>query len=189
MSTRLLALLVFSFSMNLSLADSSGASQSAIHDVDLGECHFTIRDPFGGIVTRTTDGPPTYATYHAEIGPKAQRRFETEIQFECHSNVTIGELSDLAGVIKENGKWVVSLNNVEATNAKLHILNGHNWDGAGITQDETGEAGRRRSFTFCITHKTQVVCGQDDTVMYLDIPRQNVLPQIIRLLDSIEFSN
>jgi hypothetical protein len=176
------------FSKSAAWAEKGNTNKVAIHEIELGGCHFKMSDPYGGALTLTTDSSPPSANYRVEVNPKAQRRFETEIQFECHDNVNISDLSDLAGVGKEHGKWVINFSgNAAAVNTKLYALRGQGWDGAGITQDQVGEDGGRSALTFCIMHHSQALCGQDDTVMYLDYPKESVLPQIIRLLNSIKF--
>jgi hypothetical protein len=170
------------------LAQRGNTNKIVIHEVQLGGCHFKMSDPYAGALTLTTDSPSPSANYRVEVNPKAQRRFETDIQFECHDNVNISDLSDLAGIGKEHGKWVINFSgNAAAVNTKLYPLSGQGWDGAGITQDQVGEGGGRSALTFCIMHHSRALCGQDDTVMYLDYPKESVLPQIIRLLRSIKF--
>ncbi|WP_156954401.1 hypothetical protein [Paraburkholderia acidipaludis] len=178
------------FSTSSVWAEKSNTDKVVIREVEIGGCHFKMRDPYGGVLTLTTDRSFHYANYRVEVNPKSQRRFETEIQFECHDNVNISDLSDLAGIGRENGKWIINFSgNAAAVNTKLYPLGGQGWDGAGITQDQVGDDGGRSALTFCIMHHSQALCGQDDTVMYLDYPEESVLPQIIRLLNSIKFVN
>jgi hypothetical protein len=178
------------FSTSTVWAEKGDTNKVVIHEVELGRCHFKMIDPYGGALTLTTDSSSPSANYRVEVNPKAQRRFETEIQFECHDNVNIGDLSDLAGIRKKGGKWVIDFSgNAAAVNTKLYPLSGQGWGGAGITQDQVGEDGGRSALTFCIMHHSRALCGQDDTVMYLDYPKESVLPQIIRLLNSIKFVN
>jgi hypothetical protein len=160
--------------------------------ISLDQCSFRLSDPFSGRVSVDAESTPHSASYSAMINTHAKRPFEPEIRFDCHRNVNASDLSNLAGVSKKNGKWIIDFDgDAGAVNTELYLLSGKGWDGAGITQDQTdGDENRRsRAFTFCLVHGTQALCGSDDTVMYLKNPGESALPQIIRLLDSIEFIN
>lgn len=190
MNFKLLILIPLSFMAASIWADEGKARNVIVHEMSLDGCHFKLTDPYGGTLTRPSDGGPSVANYEAEINPKAQRRFGTGIQFECHNNVKAKDLSNFAGVGKRDGRWVIDFDgDAKAVNTRLYPLRGKGWEGAGITQDQVGEDGGRRALTFCIMHGSQALCGQDDTVMYLDYPKESVLPQLIHLLNGVEFVN
>jgi predicted class III extradiol MEMO1 family dioxygenase len=68
-------------------------------------------------------------------------------------------------------------------------LHGKDWEGAGTTQDQTdGDEDRRtRAFNFCIPHGEYALCGSVQAVAYLSHLNESTLPQIIELLEEIEF--
>jgi hypothetical protein len=85
---------------------------------------------------------------------------------------------------------VIAFNgDAKALNTTLYTLHGKGWEGAGITQDQQDgdEDKRTRTFSFCLLHASRALCGTTDTVMYLAQPNESVLPQVIKLLESIEF--
>jgi hypothetical protein len=166
------------------------AGNVTVHEVAFDGCHFDMKDPYGGTLQATERSTPALANYNAEINPKARHPFETWIQFDCENNVSLNDLPKLAGVAKENGQWVIAFNgDAKAVNTTLYTLHGKGWEGAGITQDQQDgdEDKRTRSFAFCLLRGYQALCGTSDTVMYLAHPKESVLPQVIKLLESIEF--
>lgn len=174
------------------LVNHAYAQSIVEHQISLDQCDFKLNDPFDGRVSVDTESTPHSASYIAMINTHAKRPFETIIRFDCHSDVRVSDFSDLAGISKKGGKWIIDFKgDAGALNTKLYLLRGNGWDGAGINQDQTDgdENGRSRAFTFCLVHGTQALCGLDDTVMYLANPGETALPQIIRLLDSIEFAD
>jgi len=168
----------------------SSAGLVTVHAVTFNGCHFKMKDPYGGTLQATERSTPALANYSAEINPSARHPFETWIQFDCENNVNISDLSKLAGVGKQNGRWVIAFNgDAKALNTTLYTLHGKGWEGAGITQDQQDgdEDKRTRTFSFCLLHASRALCGTTDTVMYLAQPNESVLPQVIKLLESIEF--
>jgi hypothetical protein len=178
------------FLVTSTVTAASSVDKATMYQVAFDGCHFTMEDAYNGSLTLTTDGAPPLANYHAEITPKARHPFETWIQFDCENNVSLNDLPKLAGVGKENGQWVIAFNgDAKAVNTTLYTLHGKGWEGAGITQDQQDgdEDKRTRSFAFCLLRGYQALCGTSDTVMYLAHPKESVLPQVIKLLESIEF--
>ena len=166
------------------------AGNVTVHEVAFDGCHFDMKDPYGGTLQATERSTPALANYNAEINPKARYPFETWIQFDCENDVGLNDLPKLAGVGKENGQWVIAFNgDAKAVNTTLYTLHRKGWEGAGITQDQQDgdEDKRTRSFAFCLLRGSQALCGTSDTVMYLAHPKESVLPQVIKLLESIEF--
>lgn len=148
-------------------------------------CHFTMRDPYGGRID--------VGSYIANINPNASHPFDTEIQFDCQNPASPKTYVDRAGMRMTDKGWALDPSPDNVGLAEQHTtfypLHGKGWEGGGVTQDDiNGDENRRsRSFNFCIPHKQFALCGGDDTVMYLDRPKGSVLPQIIQLLESIEF--
>ena len=138
------------------------------------------------------ESTPHTVTYTSNIVKNAKHPFETVVRFDCHIDINTSNLANLSGASKKNGKWVIdTVEDAESINTKLYLLHGKEWDGAGITQDPTfGDEDRRtRAITFCLIRGGRALCGLDDTVMYLAHPRETALPQIIRLINIIEFVN
>ncbi|WP_175150989.1 hypothetical protein [Paraburkholderia ultramafica] len=76
------------------------------------------------------------------------------------------DLSNFSGVSKRDGRWVIHFDgDAKAVNTRLYPLRGKGWDGTDITQDQVDDDGKR--------------CA----------PEESVLPQLINLLDGIEFVN
>jgi hypothetical protein len=114
---------------NIVLAGQSGATQAVTREWSFDGCHFRMSDPYRGRID--------IGSYIATINPKAHHPFEMWIQFDCENNVTISDLSKLAGVGKQNGQWVIAFNgDAKALNTTLYTLHGKGWEGAGITQDQ-----------------------------------------------------
>jgi hypothetical protein len=175
------------------LFTSRAYSQPAVeHHVSLDECTFKLSDPYNGKISIDNESTPHSATYTSKISQNFKHPFETTIKIDCHTDVDASNLSDLSGASKKNGAWVIDASgDTGVVNTKLYLLQGKGWDGAGITQDQTfGDEGRRtRGFTFCLVRGTKALCGLDDTVMFLAHSRESVLPQIMQLLNSIQFLN
>jgi hypothetical protein len=175
----------------IACAEQSKAHPVVEREVMFDGCHFKMADPYNGSLTLTTDGAPPLANYDATINPKASQSFETSIQFDCHNNITWSDLPRISGggLAKSDGKWVIAFKDAKEVNMKLYTFHGKDWDGAGTTADQQDgdEDKRTRSFVFCLVHRSQALCGSDDTVMYLTHPTESVLPQILKLLESIEF--
>lgn len=71
----------------------------------------------------------------------------------------------------------------------FYPLHGKGWDGDGVTQDDVNgdERRRTRAFSFCIPHIQLALCGSMQSVAYLMCPKETTLPQVIKLLESVEF--
>jgi hypothetical protein len=189
MKPLLFACMLLTLAIGKSHATQQNASQPVVHELVYESCHFTMKDPYGGRLTLSTGGGTT-ANYHAIINPKAKQPFETWIVFDCEKASDTNNFSGSTGVKKKDGKWAIAFDaDAEALNTKLYPLHGNKWDGAGITQDQSAgdDNGRPRSFTFCLVHAKQALCGSSSIVAYLEYPDESVLPQIIKLLESIEF--
>jgi hypothetical protein len=187
---RIFAGMVLCLVATAAAGSAPSAGNIAVREVIFDGCHFQISDPYRARVSADTESTTHSASYIAEINPKARYPFETWIQFDCENDVGLNDLPKLASVGKENGQWVIAFNgDAKAVNTTLYTLHGKGWEGAGITQDQQDgdEDKRTRSFAFCLLRGSQALCGTSDTVMYLAHPKESVLPQVIKLLESIEF--
>ncbi|WP_199100035.1 hypothetical protein [Dyella sp. ASV21] len=166
--------------------------QDVIHAIDIeysfDACHFRLKDPYHG---RTTG--PNGAAYFANISPKAEHRYETWIQFSCQNPATAKTYSDRAGMQMTPKGWTIDPSpdnlGIKEQHTTFYPLHGQGWEGGGVTQDDiNGDEDRRsRSFNFCIPHGQLALCGSVQTVTYLKWPKETTLPQVIKLLESIEF--
>jgi hypothetical protein len=160
--------------------------------VTFGSCHIILRDPYEGTLRVTESGKlANYASRN--INPKARHPFVTWIQFSCEDPTTSKTYVQRAGMRMASGGWELepSLENVGLAeqHTTFHALKGRGWDGGGVTRDDiNGDEDRRtRAFTFCIPHKRLALCGSMENAGYLMWPKETVLPQVIKLLESIEF--
>jgi hypothetical protein len=171
--------------MSLAIAKTSANPSVAIHEITFDGCHFKMADPDQGRITG--------ASYFADLNPNARHPFETWIQFSCENPATPEVYLKLASIKLTGRGWVLDTSkedpNYPSPKTTFYALHGKDWEGAGTTQDETdGDENRRtRAFNFCIPHKQFALCGSIQSVAYLTWPKESTLPQVIQLLQSIEF--
>jgi hypothetical protein len=170
---------------NIVVAGQSGATQAVTREWSFDGCHFRMSDPYRGRID--------IGSYIATINPKAHHPFEMWIQFTCQNPVTDKTLSELAGIKLTNKGWVLDSSpdsiGPPETHTTFYPLHGKSWDAGGVTQDDiNGDEERRvRVFAFCIPHDKLALCGVVRHVAYLSHLNESVLPQVIKLLESIEF--
>jgi hypothetical protein len=185
--------LLFYLVATASVGYPSSAGPVTVHAVTFNGCHFKMKDPYGGTLQATERSTPALANYSAEISPTARHPFETWIQFTCQNPVTDETLSELAGIKLTNKGWVLDSSpdsiGPPETHTTFYPLHGKSWDAGGVTQDDiNGDEERRiRAFAFCIPHDKLALCGVVRHVAYLSHLNESVLPQVIKLLESIEF--
>ncbi|CAG9232773.1 conserved hypothetical protein [Paraburkholderia tropica] len=171
----------------LACAKQPRAVKTVVHQMNIGACHFSLSDPYRG----RTAGPNS-GLYLALIKSKARHPFETGIQFSCPNPATPETYLNRSIKLTARG-WKLDTSTEDpalpSQRTTLYLLRGNGWVGAGTTQDQTNGDERRRSraFTFCIPHRQLALCGSIPTVAYLMWPKESVLPQVIKLLESIEF--
>jgi hypothetical protein len=188
---RLFVCVLFGCVIPISSAKAPARQQAITREVALDGCHFSMRDPYSGRLKLATDGGPSIVSYHAEISPGAQHRFDTWIQFYCEKDGSEKAFSSM-GMKRDGTRWVISEGSYPSLpeeHVTIHPLHGASWSGAGLTSDQTtGDIDQRmRGFGFCIAGKQQVLCGIVQQVMFLGFPRESTLPQVIKLLQSIQF--
>jgi len=162
-----------------------------MHEVAFGGCHFKLRDAYNGDIKASTDGSSSVANYHAEINPKARHPFGTWIRFHCEKEGTEKAFAGM-GMKYADSRWVLdreSYSPLPEEHVAIYPLRGNSWNGAGLSSDQTSgdEDQRMRNFGFCISGAKQVVCGTIQQVMFLTSPKDSTIPQVIQLLQSIEF--
>lgn len=193
MSLKSFAGMVLCLATTVVIAAPSSEENVTVREVAFDGCHFKMADAYNGSLTLTTDGAPPLANYHAEINPKARHPFETWIQFSCQNPVTEKTLSELAGLKMTDKGWALDSSpdsiGLPEAHTTFYPLHGKNWEAGGVTQDDVnGDEDRRtRVFAFCIPHNKLALCGVVRDVAYLSHLNESVLPQVIQLLESIEF--
>jgi hypothetical protein len=162
-----------------------------VHEVAFDGCHFSMKDPYGGTLQSTRESTPALANYNAEINPKARHRFGTSTQFYCEKK-GIEKAFKSMGMKYDGSRWVLdkkSYSPLPEEHVAIYPLRGNSWSGAGLSSDQTtgDEDQRMRNFGFCISGAKQVLCGTIQQVMFLTSPKDSTIPQVIQLLQSIEF--
>lgn len=187
-----LMVILLCFVATLACAKQPNLGQGVLHELVYEGCHFKMTDAYKGSLTLSTGGGAT-ANYYGTLNPKAKHVLETWIQFSCENPATAETLSELAGIKMTASGWALdpSPKNLGPKNARttFHALHGKDWSAGGVTQDDiNGDEDRRtRIYAFCIPHRQLALCGVVRDVAYLKYPRESVLPEVIQLLESIEF--
>lgn len=166
-----------------------------ISELNFGFCHFKVSDPFKGRLRVYANDKPPAAAY---IGPlvRDEDHSEISIRFTCNDS-SPKTLALRAGVRLQEKNWVLAdaatqgstdedLNALKTTLVKF---GGDRWVGIGMTQDQSSgdEDLRARSFLFCIPHGALALCGSAESVAQLNNLKESSMPNIIKLLESIEF--
>ncbi|MBN3853349.1 hypothetical protein G3N59_08175 [Paraburkholderia sp. Ac-20340] len=160
-------------------------------EAKFSECHFKITDPYSGTLTVYEDQGTAY--YNVDINKKVRRPFETRMQFSCESATDEKTISQLAGMKKTNRGWAIDQQSgytkIKGAHTTFYSLKGKGWRGGGVSMDDiNGDEGQRnRVYTFCIIHQQVALCGAVSRVAYLKHLNESVLPQVIKILNSIEF--
>ncbi|GGP25861.1 hypothetical protein [Silvimonas amylolytica] len=163
-----------------------------VHEVRFDACHYRVTDTFNGWIDLNTEGSTHTFSYIANLNPKAKRPFETSIQFYCDSNKGMDKAFFDMGMQRTTGKWALKDGDdkpLAEEHAVFYTLQSTGWNGGGYGLDQTwGEPkDRTRSFAFCLTNGPQTLCGYSEVVGYAKRPHEWVIPQVIKLLQSIEF--
>ncbi|WP_283439525.1 hypothetical protein [Pseudomonas panipatensis] len=177
----------------LSFAASAAMANPTAHGVmreaEFGGCHFKLSDHYKGSLRLTTSG--TAAVYNLPFNPKLRNSVEVSILFFCDTGKGRKAFTDL-GLGNQDGVWVLIPNKSDPQNlarVKLYPLRGNGTSGAASTYDQTtGERSRRfQGLGFCLTDQKQILCGVSEAVGYVAYPKASSLPQVLKLLESIEF--
>lgn len=170
---------------------TSSADEVHIERVSLGRCAFMISMKEGFTVDLTESNSPRLANFNGYfLGPKTKRVGETWIQFGCETPVDAAMLKSW-GIKQEAGRWVQGI--TDEPGSQLHTrfvpLFGKNWSGGGIVQTQTAVdwSQKAKSFYFCLVHEPVALCGTAHDIQYVAYPKENALPHVVNLLQSIEF--
>jgi hypothetical protein len=176
---------------NAAYAQQLNYDSYIFREIVVDSCHFKIKNLYHGKMSVDTRSSSHSASYVVTINPRAEHPFQTWIRLSCEDPVTSGTLTDIAGMKMSDKGWVLNLtpNDFEEQHTTFYPLRGHGWSGGGVTQDDTDgdEARRTRTFSFCIPHRQLAICGVAQSVGYLKWPNESVLPQVIQILEGIEF--
>ncbi len=131
------------------------------------------------------------AFYNYPPNPNARHAVEVLVTFYCDTHKGQKAFSDL-GFARHNGEWVLPPDKNDPdnlSNQKLYRIKGHGLEGVVSTYDQTtGEESRRvQGLGFCLTDQKQILCGVSEAIGYVAYPKASSLPQVLKLLESIEF--
>ena len=181
------------YAATLACAKQSAAEHPTVREFALDACHFSLVDPYQAWIDTDKVSNPHSASYIATLNPRSRHPFETSIRFSCQNAATAKTYSDRAGMQMTPKGWTIDPSpdnlGIKEQHTTFYPLHGQGWEGGGVTQDEiNGEESRRtRSFSFCAPHGQFALCGSIQSVAYLMWPKETTLPQVIKLLESIEF--
>ena len=186
---RHLSFWVFCLAASTALANSP--STAVPREAEFDGCHFKLYDLYNGSLTLTTDGAPPVAVYSVIINPELLHSVEVSIRFTCDTAEGMRAFTEL-GFDNQSGVWKLIPNEHDPENlarVKLYPLTGNGTSGAASTDDQTmgEETERTQGLAFCLTNQKQILCGTSQAVGYLAYPEESSLPQVLELLESIEF--
>ncbi|MFZ5959106.1 hypothetical protein ACOXVJ_16515 [Pseudomonas knackmussii] len=186
---RLLALLALSLATMTTSAKEP--THAAIQEIEFDGCHFKIKDPLNGNLRLTKDGSPPLAVYTAQPNPNNYHSVDIEIIISCRTLKGLKAFTDL-GFDRQNETWRLIPSTGDPENlaqVKLYPLKGHGTIGVASTDNQTtGEPNERvQGLAFCLTDQKQILCGTSDAIGYIAYPKESSLPQVLKLLESIEF--
>ncbi len=173
-------------------AKENPAPVPVMREVQFDACHFRLKDAYGGDLSATKYSTPAQANYSANFNPKAKRPFETSIQFSCDNKKGMDKAFFDMGMQRTAGSWGLKKGDDKPAaeeHATFYKLQSKSWDGGGYGLDQTwGEPkNRTRCFAFCLTNGPQTLFGYSEVIGYATRPHEWVIPQVIKLLQSIEF--
>ncbi|MFZ5959107.1 hypothetical protein ACOXVJ_16520 [Pseudomonas knackmussii] len=186
---RRLPIYILSFSALTSAAGET--PQADVREYALDSCHFTLIDPYGARIDTDTESPIHSASYISLMRPNAQHSIEVSIRFTCNTNDGLDAFTNLH-FKHESGSWSLIPSETDPENlvqAKLYPIRGEHVIGAAHTENQTtGEfTERTQGLVFCLTDQKQILCGISESVGYVAYPKESSLPQVLKLLESIEF--
>ncbi|SMP72414.1 hypothetical protein [Pseudomonas panipatensis] len=158
----------------------------------LDSCHFKFMDPYNGRIDVDNESSSHSASYIADMKP-GYRHAVGEVSIHFYCDTMEGNNAFVAlGFEKQGRAWVLLPNKSDPDNLlnkKLYPLKSPGIEGAASTYDQTtGERSRRfQGLGFCLTDQKQILCGVSETVGYVAYPKASSLPQVLKLLESIEF--
>jgi hypothetical protein len=195
------ATLTAAMSQRSAQAQDSAAQTIARSLQSVGRCQFRIANMFGGEFEVPQEHNESVSQqgiyYFTEIGPKAPRVLRS-FSLNCLS-ATDQDIGIALGASHSHDRWMrydLSLGDPALTpfeksaNPQTVALKGTNWTGIGLTVDATtgDEETRARSFSFCLIHNEQALCG-NTPVAWLANPIHNDLWMVKSILRSVVFSD
>ena len=166
------------------------------NDVKLGVCHFKLHDAFNGEIRLTTRSKPQLANYSGSLMRDSEKS-EVSIKMSCR-NVLKDELRDCGlelkdGKLNTSGTDQFTEEEKKQFHEELITFVGKNWKGAGVQSEYTFQNSnqnrdiRVKDFSFCLRHDEVVLTGSVSAVAEVGKPKESALPNIIKLLESVEF--
>lgn len=186
---------IFLFALNIQAQSTVTGISPKVFDANVGECHFRLTDPFNGRLRVDLDEKLKSANYHGPLHQKGPEKNDLWIQVWCVQESKVNKKN--CGLELENGKLdtdgleALSQDERRSLNQTLITLIGKGWTGSGVQEDQISgdEELRSRSFNFCIPipHRDYVVEGRVESAAQLNNLKESAMPNIIKLLESIEF--
>jgi len=141
----------------------------------------------------TESSSPRLANFRGRfLKGKSRHIGEIWIQFVCEE-LTPDNLLENAWMKNDSGRWALGRKDQSSSLLNTHFipLKGLNWEGGGVLQDQAAVKlpQRARDYSFCMVHPPVALCGTAHDVQYLAYPKENVLPHVLKFLQSIEFVN
>ncbi|MFZ5959108.1 hypothetical protein ACOXVJ_16525 [Pseudomonas knackmussii] len=170
---------------------NAGQAKSIMREAEFDGCHFKMKDTYGGELRVSRYAPPKLAFYSTQPEFRKRHSVEVVIRFRCQTTKGQEAYTNM-GYSYEKNQWrlIPDPNDPQnSANMKLYKLHGPKIEGVASTYDQTtGEPTERiRGLGFCLTDQKQILCGVAQSVGLVAYPKESSLPQVLKLLESIEF--
>jgi hypothetical protein len=147
------------------------------HEINIdNKCHFKMSAPEGGMTSILTWQKADKMYYQSifpsgVFNPRTRYSFFTRVNYNC---VPVGTFA--RGIPGKD-------------NSNFYQLRGKGWKGEGERREQTYDDGKLYSFGFCLRNNNLTLCGNVFHVgeKSRNLPKESVLPQVIKMLESIEF--
>jgi hypothetical protein len=183
------------YAMDDENSESKPGFKSIVIATDGLECPIRLHDPYGGMLNKfgydlNGTAPPLKKNLNIHLSLQCRKAADAEksgfdvFRFDTQTSTWVKDISSLS----EEGKELLG------PYIKLFPLKAHNSEGIGVTEVLTpgSDWGYPVLFTFCLRRSPIVLCGSMNGVAGVE-PRDstryvyNDLPDILRLIESIEF--
>lgn len=170
-------------------------TQRATDTYEMGPCKIRIANLFGGhFKIPNAAAAPTHGRYYFPIAAKGAFQVVDGFGVDCMDAPSNDSAQNLLGIMRDGDRWLQRDRDgswvpfEEGQHARVIGLRGQNWSGLGLlVSDTTGSPEERaQNFSFCLVHGKHAICG-DSPVLLLSNPRNNALPKMKAILQSIEF--
>jgi hypothetical protein len=158
----------------------------------IGGCNVRVHELLGGRFEAYTDDSPPAAGYTGPL-KRDKEKSNTAFMIRCAKPSEV-ELRD-CGLDLVDGKLHTTEDDdstpeeMKLLDSKRIELKGKNWQGAGVQENPVLSPDGRRgiTFRFCLPYKGLILSGYTSTAGYPYRSNESAIPNIIKLLESIEF--